>query len=453
MPLYQPLIFLSYAKEDRRRITPIYSALRKAGLRPWMDKPPRPWKHEGILLGDDWNATIHMMMRKVAVVLAFLSKRSVKKRSYVRREYLIALDLSVVAPIRVIPVLLERCDVPADLRAYTVTFHDFQWHEQYHSSIDELVALLRNILRSRLREVTRVPAQDIKRTGKKVKDREGEIKKTKYFQQQKFSKNKSLRQATSKKKIQYQYVNESKQKERQRTERELRKKRIKAYQNEKSAHMAFYKAIAQGDVAKASSILDKYPKFSTITRSYLDNRRPLHWLSERGKTESIRLLLEKGVNPNSRDKNLQTALHCALSTGHLKASKLLLAKGTDINAKDRKGRTALHQASLNGRYKVAKFLLENGAEINTEDKYGWTPLQCAVSKDYDKVATLLLEKGATKNSKSDSGLNSPLKDILLGHRYTFVPHSSTSAMETINEIRYPSHESASINIIRKDEDG
>ena len=44
----QPIVFLSYAKEDRRRVLNVYRALREAGLRPWMDAPPKPWHREGI---------------------------------------------------------------------------------------------------------------------------------------------------------------------------------------------------------------------------------------------------------------------------------------------------------------------------------------------------------------------------------------------------------------------
>jgi len=148
MPIAKPIIFLSYAKEDRRRVLNIYRALRNAGLNPWMDQPPKPWHGEGILPGQEWAPEIRKRISQAALVLVFLSRKSLAKRGYVQREYRLALDLALEQPptrISLVPVLLEPCDVP-DLRVDAISLRQFQWHPQYRSTIKELVALVSDIL-------------------------------------------------------------------------------------------------------------------------------------------------------------------------------------------------------------------------------------------------------------------------------------------------------------------
>ena len=142
------IVFLSYAKEDRRRILNIYRRLREAGLNPWMDHPPKPWQHFGLRPGQDWDAEIRRKMDEAAVLLLFLSKRSVAKEGYIQREFRLALRRAAECPsgrITVVPILLECCDVP-DLTIDAVSLRSIHWHPQYRSSLRELVQLVLDIL-------------------------------------------------------------------------------------------------------------------------------------------------------------------------------------------------------------------------------------------------------------------------------------------------------------------
>lgn len=144
----QPIVFLSYAKEDRRRVLNIYRGLRRAGLNPWMDAPPKPWQKEGIRPGCEWDTEIRERIGQAKVILLFLSGQSVTKRGYVQREYRLALNLALERPpgsISLVPILLEPCTVP-DLRVDTASLRQFQWHLQYRSSLSELVQLVRDIV-------------------------------------------------------------------------------------------------------------------------------------------------------------------------------------------------------------------------------------------------------------------------------------------------------------------
>jgi len=71
--------------------------------------------------------------------------------------------------------------------------------------------------------------------------------------------------------------------------------------------------------------------------------------------------------------------------------KLLLEKGAEPDSKDRFGQTPLWQAARKGHEGVVKLLLEKGAEPDSKDYYnGWTPLFCATRRRHAAVVKLLL---------------------------------------------------------------
>jgi len=142
------LIFLSYANEDKMRVERIYLALKEAGLNPWMDKPPKGYEASGLSPGDLWDTVLRQKIREAEVLLLFLSKGSVEKRGYVQREYRLAVDQMMDRPtgaVSVIPVLLERCEVP-DIRVDTASLTQLQWFALYESDVSTLVTHLRAIL-------------------------------------------------------------------------------------------------------------------------------------------------------------------------------------------------------------------------------------------------------------------------------------------------------------------
>src|SRR5258708_6495279 len=61
---------------------------------------------------------------------------------------------------------------------------------------------------------------------------------------------------------------------------------------------------------------------------------------EKGDSDTTKLFLVAGMNPNAKSKAGQTALMLA-AFGHLDTVKALLNKGADVNAKDDFGETAL----------------------------------------------------------------------------------------------------------------
>jgi len=141
-------IFLCYAKEDKARVEEIYLAMRSAGLRPWMDKPPRPYGLEGIKAGSPWQTEIRKTIQRSSYFLAFLSRVSVEKKGFVQREYRYALKQMEEIPsgrIFLIPVLLEKnCPVPEVESTGGTNFNDLQWFDLEGDGLDALIQFLQN---------------------------------------------------------------------------------------------------------------------------------------------------------------------------------------------------------------------------------------------------------------------------------------------------------------------
>jgi ankyrin repeat protein len=80
--------------------------------------------------------------------------------------------------------------------------------------------------------------------------------------------------------------------------------------------------------------------------------------------------------------------------------KLLLQKGADPNGKDGDGQTPLRLAAENGFETMVKLLLEKGADPNDHDGDGQTPLELALAKGHDAVVVLLQSRRDLNQKKS-----------------------------------------------------
>ena len=85
-----------------------------------------------------------------------------------------------------------------------------------------------------------------------------------------------------------------------------------------------------------------------------------------GDLDTLKLILEHGVDPNVGDYDARTPLHLAAAEGQDKAVQYLIAKGADINAKDRWGATSLQDAVQAGHIQVAEQLLSRGGAMVLE---------------------------------------------------------------------------------------
>jgi ankyrin repeat protein len=87
----------------------------------------------------------------------------------------------------------------------------------------------------------------------------------------------------------------------------------------------------------------------------------------------VKLLLERGVNPNPPSAVEYTPLMQAASSANLELVKLLIDAGADFNAEDEQGRTALDVAQMythssEEHRTLVAFLKERGARNGNKKK-------------------------------------------------------------------------------------
>lgn len=109
-------IFLCYARTDKEAVENLYTGLTRSGFKPWMDT-------KDILPGENWKNSIETAVDRSDFFIACLSSNSVDRRGQIQRELKNALDKwkeKLDSDIYLIPIKLEKCEVPETLR-------EFQW--------------------------------------------------------------------------------------------------------------------------------------------------------------------------------------------------------------------------------------------------------------------------------------------------------------------------------------
>jgi ankyrin repeat protein len=128
---------------------------------------------------------------------------------------------------------------------------------------------------------------------------------------------------------------------------------------------------------------------------------------EKGTVDTIKLLIYKKADLESRNIWGATALHFAAMKGKLDIVRLLLENKANLNCRLNDGGTPLHLASEYGKVDVMKILLEHGADINARINFNSTPLHYAAANGKLEAVKLLVEKGADPFTRCSS-FNTPL---------------------------------------------
>src|SRR5690606_13737426 len=127
----------------------------------------------------------------------------------------------------------------------------------------------------------------------------------------------------------------------------------------------------------------------------------LSFAADCGSVESVRLLLERGANPNHKPHGGQLTvyspryfqpLHHAAYKGYLEVASLLLEHGADVEAEKttpyrsiERGETPLEMAALAGHVEMVELLQEWGATIRNDGSL--TTLQI-VARDCSSIPVL-----------------------------------------------------------------
>jgi uncharacterized protein len=158
---------------------------------------------------------------------------------------------------------------------------------------------------------------------------------------------------------------------------------------ERGAPLSFAEACALGDLERVRALLksdpsllhsrtpDGFPAFALAiffrqpdVARYLIERGadvnaqaqnamkvfPVHAAATTGDRETMKMLLERGADPNAKQQMDYTALHGAAGHGDIEMAKLLLAHGADSNAKTADGKNAAELAEKNGQPEFARWM-------------------------------------------------------------------------------------------------
>jgi hypothetical protein len=131
----------------------------------------------------------------------------------------------------------------------------------------------------------------------------------------------------------------------------------------------------------------------------------LEAVKDREGDEATEMLSKPGTQiVNSRDLTSgDTGLHIVVARADALWVRFLLQRGADPNIRNKKGLTPLQLAASLGFTEGVEALIKGGASVNVADQTGETPLIAAVHARNVPLVRLLLEKGGDPDRNDNSG--------------------------------------------------
>jgi ankyrin repeat protein len=166
-------------------------------------------------------------------------------------------------------------------------------------------------------------------------------------------------------------------------------------------------AAASGNESIVQSLLERGEDPNQRNR---DGWSAIHFAAEEGHLEIVRMLLIAGANPDAVSSYGTSPLHCAANGGHVSIVSLLLRQSADPLKSTCHGWTALHHATFMGHSNVVRRLLEDDRIRSTacqQDNHGWSVLHLAIHNRDLVTVRILLDKSVVAESQlllDESGL-------------------------------------------------
>jgi ankyrin repeat protein len=151
-----------------------------------------------------------------------------------------------------------------------------------------------------------------------------------------------------------------------------------------------FEAASAGDRASLRQALDASP--GSINAFSSDGWTPLHLAAAFGTPEAVQLLLESGASVSAVSKNAQTnqPLHAALALGrNTETIRLLLDAGADPNARQTAGFTAIFSAAAANRRDLCELLVGHGASPGILNDFGQSAAGFARERGHAELADWL----------------------------------------------------------------
>ena len=157
-----------------------------------------------------------------------------------------------------------------------------------------------------------------------------------------------------------------------------------------------------------------------------------------GNIAIIKLLLSKGIDIDSRERNGITTLMWTVLYGQQGAFQMLLQNGADPSLKANDGFSLLHHAAQGGNTSIINKLLSLGLDVDSRTNSGVIPLMTAASRYKQNAFEMLIQNGADPSLKDNRGF-SVLHSAVQGGN-TFIINKLLSPTSFPGSLSYPSRD-------------
>lgn len=158
---------------------------------------------------------------------------------------------------------------------------------------------------------------------------------------------------------------------------------------DRGAELSFGEAVALGETERVRSLLAGDP---SKLHEYTPDGFPAAGLAIFFRhPELARELIERGADVSAVARNPQRVapVHAAASVGDAATMRLLLEKGADPNLRQQMGYAPLHATAVNGDRITTEVLLAHGADANAKNDDGKTPADLADERGHGELAEWL----------------------------------------------------------------
>ncbi|MFD4820450.1 ankyrin repeat domain-containing protein [Peribacillus butanolivorans] len=151
-------------------------------------------------------------------------------------------------------------------------------------------------------------------------------------------------------------------------------------------------------------------------RVEIDMNEQLIQAAERKETETIKRLIEEGVDINTKDSEGRTATMIATYNNDVETTKVLIKAGADVNIHDNMKNNPFLYAGAEGYVEILKLTIEAGADPAMINRYGGTALIPASEHGHiDAIKELLTKTDIDVNHVNDLGWTALMEAIVLNN--------------------------------------
>ena len=159
-------------------------------------------------------------------------------------------------------------------------------------------------------------------------------------------------------------------------------------------------AVKAADVDTVRSLVDQGVD---VNQTAPDGATALHWAAHRNDAGLVDLLLAAGAGVSAKNRYGVQPISLAAENGNAEVLEALLEAGADANAALPEGETVLMTAARTGNAAAIRVLLVRGADPNLRDSFrGQTALMWAAARNNADAVHALAELGADVHAKTET---------------------------------------------------